>query len=415
MATENISKTRVAVRIVLVLLIVLLIGLWVVSMQRKAVAVRVAKVERHGLTATSSTNGIVEPVQEFEAHSPMATVVKAVLVKGGDHVEKGKLLLVLDDAAAKAALAQAAAAVKGAQASLAQLRGGGTRADQITLAGRTAQDKTERDNAQRDLSTLQSLAAKGDASNAEVMIAQQRLSAAQAALHLDQARTTDNFTAPDLAHATAALQDAQAAYAAAADTVSKANVRAPFAGTVFSLQVHATQFVQAGDKMLELADLTHLQVRAYFDEPELGKLALGQPATLKWAARPDRTWHGHIIQMPSVIVHYGTRNVGEVLVSVDDSDGVLISATNVTVTVTTTQRADALTIPREGLRLDGRGNYAYVIRDGHLRRANVTIGAVNISRAEVLSGLSDGESVVLDALDDSPLKQGMAASPAEPQ
>jgi HlyD family secretion protein len=416
MAIESISKTRVAIRILLVLVIVLLLGLWVFSLQNKAAEVRIATVERNGLTASSSTNGIVEPVQEFEAHAPVATVVTQVLIKAGDHVEKGKLLLTLDDAAARAALAQAAAAIKGAQASLAQLRGGGTRGDQLTLSGRTAQDKVERDAAQRDLQTMQSLAAKGDASNAEVVSAQQRLAAAQAALQLDQTRTTSPYAQPDLAHAQAAVEDAQAAYAAAADTVSKSNVRAPFAGTVFSLQVHASQFVQAGDKMLELADLHHLQIRAYFDEPELGKLAVGQPATLKWAARPERTWHGHIVLMPSTIVHYGTRNVGEVLVSLDDNaDGVLISATNVTVTVITTQRANTLTIPREALRVDGRGKYAYVIRKGHLQRADVTVGAVNISQAEVLAGLNEGESVVLDAVDGSPLKEGMAARAAEQQ
>jgi HlyD family secretion protein len=416
MAIEPISKTRVAIRILLVLVIVLLLGLWVFSLQNKAVEVRIATVDRNGLTASSSTNGIVEPVQEFEAHAPVATVVTQVRIKAGDHVEKGKLLLALDDAAARAALAQAAAAIKGAQASLAQLRGGGTRGDQLTLSGRTAQDKVERDAAQRDLLTLQSLAAKGDASNAEVVSAQQRLAAAQAALQLDQTRTTSPYAQPDLAHAQAAVEDAQAAYAAAADTVSKSNVRAPFAGTVFSLQVHASQFVQAGDKMLELADLNHLQIRAYFDEPELGKLAVGQPATLKWAARPERIWHGHIVLMPSTIVHYGTRNVGEVLVSLDDNaDGVLISATNVTVTVITTQRANTLTIPREALRVDGRGKYAYVIRNGHLQRADVTVGAVNISQAEVLTGLNEGESVVLDAVDGSPLKEGMAARAAEQQ
>jgi len=115
-------------------------------------------------------------------------------------------------------------------------------------------------------------------------------------------------------------------------------------------------------------------------------------------------------------VHYGTRNVGEVLVSLDDNaDGVLISATNVTVTVITTQRANTLTIPREALRVDGRGKYAYVIRNGHLQRADVTVGAVNISQAEVLAGLNEGESVVLDAVDGSPLKEGMAARAAEQQ
>jgi HlyD family secretion protein len=159
--------------------------------------------------------------------------------------------------------------------------------------------------------------------------------------------------------------------------------------------------------MLELADLSKLQVRAYYDEPELGKIALGQPAIFKWAAKPDRTWHGHVVQMPATIVHYGTRNVGEVVISVDDSDGVLLSATNVTVTVITTQHADALTIPREALRLDGRGNYVYVTSNGRLVRTDVTTGAVNVSRAEITRGLSDGQAVVIDATDGSPLKDGM--------
>jgi HlyD family secretion protein len=111
--------------------------------------------------------------------------------------------------------------------------------------------------------------------------------------------------------------------------------------------------------------------------------------------------------MPSTIVHYGTRNVGEVVLSVDDSDGTLLSATNVTVTVTTTQHSNALVIPREALRLDGRGNYVYVIRNDRLQRADVTTGAVNVSQAEIISGLQDGDEVVLDATDGSPLKEGM--------
>src|SRR5580698_7535787 len=95
MAIEPISRTRVAIRIILVLLIILLIGVWVFSLQHKALDVRIATVQRGALTASSSTNGIVEPVQEFEAHAPVATVVKQVLVKEGDRVPKGKLMLAL--------------------------------------------------------------------------------------------------------------------------------------------------------------------------------------------------------------------------------------------------------------------------------------------------------------------------------
>lgn len=414
MATAaGVSPSRVWLRIALLLAILLLLGVWVHSLLARQTVVRVVRAQKADLTASSSTNGIVEPVEEFEAHSPLATVVKAIYVKQGDTVPKGKLLLLLDNSPARAALAQADAALKGAEASLAQLKQGGTRSDQVTLEARTSQAQTDRDAAARDLATIQSLAAKGDASNAEAVRAQQRLDAANAALNLDKQRKTDNYSPPDLQHAEAAVEEARAAYISAVDTLNKTDVRAPFAGTVFSLQVHTTQFVQVGDKMLELADLSKLQVRAYFDEPELGKLAVGQPATFKWAARPGLLWHGHIVQMPSVIVHYGTRNVGEVVLSVDDANGILLPATNVTVTVITTQRANALTIPREALRLDGRGNYVYVIRNDHLQRQDVGVGPVSISQAEIDNGLKNGEAVVLDSVDGTPLTEGMAVHSAE--
>ena len=52
--------------------------------------------------------------------------------------------------------------------------------------------------------------------------------------------------------------------------VADSNVRAPFAGTVYSLPVSVSEYVSPGDLLLQMADLTKLQVRAYFDEPELG-------------------------------------------------------------------------------------------------------------------------------------------------
>ncbi len=62
-----------------------------------------------------------------------------------------------------------------------------------------------------------------------------------------------------------------------------------------------------------MADLKQLRVRAYFDEPEIGHLSIGQKIRIVWDAYPGREWHGHIVLVPSTIVNYSTRNVGEVL------------------------------------------------------------------------------------------------------
>ena len=76
--------------------------------------VRTTTVERTPIRAVISTNGKVEPVVNFEAHAPIATTVKRLLVKEGDHVRKGQLLLELDDADIRAQAAKAHAQISSA-------------------------------------------------------------------------------------------------------------------------------------------------------------------------------------------------------------------------------------------------------------------------------------------------------------
>ena len=148
-------------------------------------------------------------------------------------------------------------------------------------------------------------------------------------------RKSERYDSTDVAHAKATLDDAQAGYAAAQAVVNQANVKAPFAGTVYSIPVSKSEFVQQGDKLLQMADLTKMQVRAYFDEPEIGKLRVGNADHDPNGTRcQDREWHGHVERVPVDDHTYGTRNVGEVLISIDDADGNLLPNTNVTVTVT---------------------------------------------------------------------------------
>ena len=91
----------------------------------------------------------------------------------------------------------------------------------------------------------------------------------------------------------------------------RTSVHAPSAGTVYSLNVNATEFAEQGKLLLQMADLHQERVRAYFDEPEIGKLAVGQPILIKWDAKPGMVWHGHIERIPITVITYGTRNVGE--------------------------------------------------------------------------------------------------------
>jgi HlyD family secretion protein len=184
-------------------------------------------------------------------------------------------------------------------------------------------------------------------------------------------------------------------------------VHAPFAATVYSLPVTKYSYVELGGTILEAADLTKLQVRAYFDEPEIGDLKLNNPVTIVWDAKPDLKFHGHIIRLPSNIIAYTTRNVGEVLVSIEDSDGILLPNNNVVVTVVSDEVHNALTVPREALHVEGGRDYVYVVSHDSLRRAEVQVGAINLTLVQIVSGLGEHTVVALGTTNGQPLTEGV--------
>src|ERR1700744_823679 len=73
----------------------------------EAVPIRTAQVEQGKIRSVIATNGKIEPVNNFEAHAPVAASVERVLVKEGSEVKKGQLLVVLDDADARTKAAHA--------------------------------------------------------------------------------------------------------------------------------------------------------------------------------------------------------------------------------------------------------------------------------------------------------------------
>ena len=380
---------------------------------RDRTEVRMGTAEMGELVSNFSTNGVVQPTHNFAAYSPLPGTVKAVYVHEGEKVTKGQLLISLDDTAARTQVAAALAAVRGAQAQLEALRHGGTRHEQIALTSNIDKAKAARAQQAATLATLEKLQQQGAASAREVDAARRALAADDAGLQAMGQQQTQGYAPIDLEHATASLDDAKAAYAAALDTLQKENVRAPFAGTVYSVSTRASDFVPGGFQLLQMANLKQIQVHAYFDEPEIGNLAVGEPVTIVWAALPTRVWHGHIIRTPSTIITYGTRNVGEALVSVDDADETLLPNTNVTITVVLKDLKNVMLVPREALRIDNRGDYVYGVDNRHLRRIPVTIGALNLMKVQIISGLHPGKVVALSAVDGSTLHNGQAVRRAE--
>src|SRR6266852_3465392 len=254
------------------------------------VPVRTATVERGTIRSVVSTNGKVEPLQSFEAHAPVGTTVKKLLVKEGDHVKKGQLLVQLADAEARSQAARALAQVRASQADVSSIQSGGTREEVLTVEAQLVKARTERDAAQRNLDALRRLQQKGAASPGEVKEAENQLARADADVKLLELKQKDRYSKPEVARVEAQKEQARAAYAAAEDILSQLNIRAPFDGVVYSLPARQGAYVNPGDLVLQEADLSKVLVRAFVDEPDVGRLAPGQNIEVTWDAVPGRTW-----------------------------------------------------------------------------------------------------------------------------
>ena len=368
-----------------------------VSMHDEVVLVRAAKVERGTMRNVISTNGKIEPVQNFEAHSPVNTTVRQVLVKEGQHVKKGQLLLQLDDADARSQAARAQAQMKSAQASVQDVTRGGSQEELLTLQAQLVKARTDRDAAKRSLDAMRRLQQKGAASVGEVKEAENNVQRTEADLNLLEEKQKERYSKTEVERVEAQKSEASAAYAAAEDVLQKSNITAPFDGVVYSLPVKQGSYVQAGDLLLQEADLSKVLVRSYVDEPDIGRLAAGQKTEVTWDAIPGRVWKGSIVSVPSAIKKLGTRNIGETTAVLDNHDYRLLPNTNVSVTIVIAEQQNALLIPREALRQDQSTPYVYQVVDDTLRRHEVQVVSSNLTNVEI-SGLADNEVVALSPI-----------------
>lgn len=377
-------------------------------MLRAQLPVRQAQADYQDLSKTVSTNGRVEPEKTYSFYSPLSTTVKAVYVQEGDRVPAGRLMIQLDDAEAQAKVAAAQSAVAQAQLGLESVLHNGTQAERQTAQAQVATYQLEEAQAQSSLNALQKLVQAGAASPSEVDAARQRLKSATAALKASKLNLDNRYAPADVSQARAAVADAQANLAAARQTLDQTQIRAPIAGTVYDLEIKPTDFAEAGKQLLQMADLKEERVRAYFDEPEIGALAVGQPVSITWDAKPGLEWHGHLERTPITVERYETRTVGIALIHVDDAaNSGLLPDTNVTVVVTTATVPHALTVPREAVYPESGHPVVYRIIGGKLVRTPVTTGMFNTTQEQIVSGLQAGEWVATGSPSGQPLQDGI--------
>ncbi len=390
----------------LVILLIFIVGLGTyIELRPHRIRISVVKPVRQEVSSSITTNGKVEPIHGFEAHAPLSGTVQQILVKEGAQVKSGQLLLVLDDTRARGDLATALTRLKGAQERYNDLMAGGSHQQLLLRSADLQKATTERDAAQRQLSALERLQQRGAATPDEVAAARDRLDRAKA--DLTQLQSQVRYSPDEQARAQSEIADAKASVNLAEETIRKCNIRAPFDGTVYFLPARVGAWVNIGDLLLQEADLSQLQVRAFVDEPEIGRLAIGQIVKITWDAMPGHSWQGTVASLPSTVVNRGSRVVAEVLCKVDNSEHLLLPNINVNTTIIANSKENALTVPREAVREDNGHSYVYVLQGDHLHRRDLTLGISNLTRVEILSGISDGDVVALQSYSPTPMSDGV--------
>jgi HlyD family secretion protein len=266
--------------------------------------------------------------------------------------------------------------------------------------------KTDRSAAQRNLDALKKLQQEGAASAGEVLDAENAVARANAQLTYLEQKQTKRYSNAELARVDAQRTEAQAAFDAAQDVLTKSNVRAPFDGIVYSLPAKQGGFVAAGDLLLQVADLRKVLVRAFVDEPDVGRLAPGDAIEITWDAVPGRVWKSSVTAVPSTVKLRGSRNVGETTSVVDNSDLKLLPNINVGVTIVSAEHDNVLVVPREAVRVDDTKPYVLQVVGHVLKRREVETSLSNLTQVEIARGLVSNDVVAINSSNGKPIGDG---------
>jgi HlyD family secretion protein len=407
---EN-SKRKKIIWIVGAVLAVLVIV--ILAVRRQAPLVPVVGLSREDLNATITSNGKVEPISATVARAEFPTFVDKVKAVEGQAVRRGQVILTLDAADVRSQLAQARASLLTAQTDLRNARAGGPPDQVAQLEGDLKAAQVQVKNLETAETALESLVAKQAATQDELAQNQASLAKARANLAALDARKQDLVQRSSVSVEGAGLRvsEAQELVMALDEKVRSATVIAPTDGTLYSLPVKPGDYVKVGDTLAEMADLRHIRVRAFVDEPDLGLLERDQNVQVTWDAKPGRMWTGRTAQVPKQVVARGMRSVGEVLCSVDNSHLELLPNINVQVRIMVRERHGALVVPRAAVREDKGQHFVFVYANDKVRRRDISVGVASASKYEVVSGLSPDDRVALPGVQE--LTDGMEVRAGE--
>jgi len=359
-------------------------------------------VGQRTFASTVAAVGAVKPEigAEVRVGSRISGRVQRLRANIGDHVKKGDVIAELETAELDALTSQRRAELTVAEAKLAALEAWVPEELAKAEAELSGADATAR-LAAAEWDRQQTMLKQGATSRADSEAARERHLVAQAAREaasraLSMVRTGN---VQGLRQAQAELERARAALRSAEVDRSFTTIRAPISGIVASVATQEGETVAAGlnaPTFLTIVDLARLQVHAYVDEVDIGKVTAGQPIVFTVDAFPAREFGGKVAAVyPSATLQ---ENVVKYIVAVDvlgDSVSILRPEMTASVHIQLESRS-VLAVPTRAIRRDGGESVVFVRVGRTTERRPVRLGWRDGPWVEVVSGLTAGDRVYLD-------------------
>lgn len=355
-------------------------------------------IDRRDLIEIVTASGNIRARRTVNISSDVSARVADLLIDEGDDVVQGQVLLRLEPDQYQAALSRT-------EASLAQAR------------AQQSQQEANRLRTERDLDRLLQLRARDS-----VLVSRQQI---------DDARTDLDVAEATLESAGHGVAQAQAAVDESEDQLSKTIFRAPMNGKVTRLNVEEGETVvvgtmnNAGSLVLTISDLSVIEIVVQVDETDVSLISLGDTASIRIDAFTDQDFVGYVTEIGnSAINPPGQQAAGqqaaidfEVVLTLEATDAPLRPDLSATADVVVESRPQALAVPIIAMTVreqdeeseTGESNGmlsggdeeesedvegVFIIRDGTVTFTPVEIGVAGQEYFEVLSGLSEGDSVV---------------------
>jgi RND family efflux transporter MFP subunit len=358
-----------------------------------AITVGVTKVVKKSLGREITLSSELVPFQEIEVYAKESGYVKKLFVDYGTHVKAGQVMAILEIPELEAQLQEDQAEIKNAT-------------DQVTRA----HHELERDQAQYKALHLQYTRLNQVFTNQPGIVAQQEVDDAQgkdlaASSQVDVGQSTLEGAQSQLGVAKAKLAHDQTLY-------DYSRVTAPFAGVVTERDANLGTLVQAGTNTqsspiakLSEDDLFRLVIPV--PEAYVRFIVVGDPVSVRVPSL-NRTFPGKVARF-SVDVKEDTRTM-HTEVDVRNPDHVLVPGLYAEATVTLEHRDDIASVPLQALNHEGDKTTVMIVNgEGAIESRSVTVGLQTASDAEVLTGLTEGDQVVVS--DRSELRAGEKVIP----